>query len=167
MSIVPNVQPLPEIAGAVLVGTLAGEVLYTAPYSTSDGAPVAPELLKSFQLVWDALPEVLGANGAGRFDLMVRQAVEGHPEAVTYWNSGMSAGALCGLVARRVRDLRAAVYAPQRNPRQYGVTVTEVHGDRTEMIEWIPPKPVDHTEQIRQQLSAIIHGRDPFEGVRS
>lgn len=150
------VTPSPDVAGAVLIGTVTGNVLYSAPFCTSDGAPVAPQILKALQLCWDALPDVLGAPD--RFDFMVRQRSEGAPEeVVTYWQSGLSAGALCGLVARRLRDLRHAVDAPHRRELQ-GVTVTEVAPRNFDAIEWVPPAPVDHAEAIRQQLGAIVWG---------
>lgn len=154
MAIVPNVNPLPDVSGAVLIGTVAGSVLYTAPYETSDGAPVAPQLLKAFQLCWNAVPDVLGLHGSDRFDLVVRQRAEGcTEEAITYWQSGLSAGALCGLIARRLRQLRAAVDTPQR-PHTKGVEVTEV----IDAIEWVPPAKVDHSAAVLQQLSDLVWG---------
>lgn len=154
MSIVPNVGEHVDIAGVVQVGTITGAVLYSAPYESSGGAPVARELLRSFEATWNALPEVLAAEGDGRFDLVVRQR---HPsDAVLYWNSGLSAGALAGVVSRRLLKLRMQVHPASFAP----VEVREVPDDGT--VDW---HPVDHTEQVRQQLHAIIHGVDPWAGA--
>lgn len=154
-----HVQPLPGIAGTVLVGTVSGNVLYSAPYLSEGGAPVAPKVLQAFQLVWDALPEVLGANGEGRFDLMVQQQTEGQREQVTtYWQSGLSAGALCGQVARRLRLLRSAVYAPhQRTQSHPGLDITEVSDSG--VIEWVSPE-----ERVLHTLAQVKS--DPWDGLR-
>jgi len=158
MSIVPNVGPLVDISGAVLVGTISGDVLYSAPYSASDGAPVGPVMLQAFELVWQALPEVLAQHGQGRFDLMVKQSTERGEEAATLWQSGLSAGALCGVVARKLLKLRMTVYAPQPRPQHDGVTVTEVHDDGS--IEWVPP-----VERVLATLDQVR--TDPWQGLRA
>lgn len=148
-------KPSPVVTGVVQVGTLTGSVLYSAPYEAPDGQPVAPPMLKSFAMVWDALPEVLAAHGVGRFDLIVRQH-QPH-DSVVYWNSGLTAGALAGVVSRKLLALRRQVHPASYAP----VEVTEVQDDGT--IEW---HPVDHAQQVREQLSAIIHGVDPWAGAR-
>lgn len=158
MSIVPNVGPLVDISGAVLVGTVAGDVLYSAPYAASDGAPVSPVMLQAFELVWQSLPEVLSQHGQGRFDLMVKQSTERGEESAVLWQSGLSAGALCGVVARKLLKLRMAVYVPHPRPHRNGVTVTEVLDDGS--IEWVPP-----VERVLNTLAAVR--QDPWASVRA
>lgn len=140
------------VSGVVAVGTVTGELLYSFPYSVPDTDPVGPVMLQAFSAVWVALPDVLGANGAGRFDLLVRQSTGGGEAVPTYWQSGLSAGALCGLVARRLRQLRAAVHVPQR-PHSTGVTVTEAPDDGS--VQWEQPK-LTAVEQVREQLASLV-----------
>ena len=143
------------ISGVVAVGTVTGDVLYSFPYTVQPTEHVAPVMLKAFQAVWDALPDVLGAHGAGRFDLLVRQS-SGTAEAVpTYWQSGLSAGGLCGLVARRLRQIRAGVQALQ--PRPAPVEVFEVLDPPKDYssVDWVQPN-VSDADRVRQQLASII-----------
>ena len=154
------------VSGVVAVGTVTGDLLYSFPYSVPHTDPVGPVMLQAFSAIWDAIPDVLSVNGAGRFDLLVRQSTGGGEAIPTYWQSGLSAGALCGLVARRLRSLRAAVDTPRR-PHSSGVTVTEVADDGT--VQWVPPARIDHAEQVREQLSAIVWAEyrdDPWSGSR-
>lgn len=148
-------------SGVVAVGTVTGDVLYSFPYSVPHSDPVGPVLLQAFQAIWDALPEVLGLHGTGRFDLLVRQSSNGGEAVPTYWQSGLSAGALTGLVARRLRQLRAAVHPVAQHPRDHGVTVTEVLEplERRDVgsVEWVQPK-LSAEEQVREQLASIIWG---------
>lgn len=169
MSIVPNAGSFPGIAGAVLVGTVTGDILYSSPYSASDGAPVADALLGSFELVWQALPEVLASAGQHRFDLMVRQATEGqHEEAVLFWDSGLSAGALCGAVSRKLLKLRMQVYggtsqrAPQPEPSP-GVEVFEVLD--FDPAQFPPAIVVNHGERVLATLDQVR--TDVWQGVRA
>ncbi len=173
MSIVPNVQPLASIAGTVSLGTVTGDVLHSAPYEASDGAPVADALLGALELTWRSLPEVIASYGPnGRFDFVITQGREGSVPVPTLWDSGLSSSALCGAVARKLLKLRMHVYgthahrapAPKVQQPQPALEVTELELDA---IEWVPPARVDHAEQVRQQLHAVIHGLDPWAGVRS
>lgn len=159
MSIVPNAGALPAIAGSVSIGTITGDTLYTAPYEANDGAPVAQAQLKAFELVWQALPEVLSSTGTGRFDLIVTQASEGNVPVPTLWDSGLSPGGLCGAVARKLLKLRMERHRVQRQRKPLAaVEVTELPLDAA--IEWATPESVDHRQRVLDSLAVQVNAWD-------
>ncbi len=98
------------------------------------GAHVAPVLFSALEALWARLPAVLDRHGQSRFDFLIRQHTDGIEEpADLLWQSGMNAGTLFSVVARKLLKAQAAASQVHPGAHVQG-EVTELHGRQADRV---------------------------------